>query len=249
MRATRQAAWNQISLRSNRAPAADSHPERRAVRALVQAAPQLPQGSFLLRRCSATVRVPTDRITEHLHHRNDERMMSVRLIDKRWIWILPGALSPRPVLDAQHRRARRVLDLSPTPCIGPSGRAGRAASRRCLRARVCMRVRRWSCHCRRDARKSESHRCARAAFELPLALFERCRAQVVAVQLDQVEGKEEHGRVVRAGMQLIELRLAVVAAHDGLAIDHDRAHRNAMQCLNDARVARHPIKAATIVAL
>jgi hypothetical protein len=45
-------------------------------------------------------------------------------------------------------------------------------------------------------------------FELPLALFEWYRPNVLAVQLDQVEGKEEHGRVVRAGMQLIEIRFA-----------------------------------------
>src|ERR1700732_1923400 len=57
-----------------------------------------------------------------------------------------------------------------------------------------------------------------------------------------------HGRVVRAGMRLIEIRFAVFTAHDGLAIDHDRAHRKGVQRLNDARVAVHPIEAAASVA-
>src|ERR1700737_1361865 len=84
-------------------------------------------------------------------------------------------------------------------------------------------------------------------FELPLALFEWYRPNVLAVQLDQVEGKEEHGRVVRAGMRLIEIRFAVFTAHAGLATHHDRAHRKGVQRLNDARVAVHPIEAATSV--
>ena len=52
---------------------------------------------------------------------------------------------------------------------------------------------------------------------------------------------------MRAGMQLIEIRFAVFTAHDGLAIDHDRAHRKGVQRLNDAREAVHPIEAATSV--
>jgi hypothetical protein len=42
-------------------------------------------------------------------------------------------------------------------------------------------------------------------FELALAQFERRRPQVLAVQLDQVEGVEEDARVIRARMQLVEI--------------------------------------------
>ena len=42
-------------------------------------------------------------------------------------------------------------------------------------------------------------------FEPPLAQFERCRPQVLAVQLDQVEAVQEDARVIRTRMQLVEI--------------------------------------------
>ena len=55
--------------------------------------------------------------------------------------------------------------------------------------------------------------------ERGLAHFQRLAAQVVAVQLDQVEGVEEDARVMAPLAYAIEARHAVVAAGDRLTID------------------------------
>ena len=55
--------------------------------------------------------------------------------------------------------------------------------------------------------------------ERGLAHLQRVAAQVVAVQLDQVEGVEEHGAVVAAVADAIELGDAALVAGDRLAVD------------------------------
>ena len=55
--------------------------------------------------------------------------------------------------------------------------------------------------------------------ERGLADLQRVAAQIVAVHLDQVEGVEEHGAVVTAIADAIELGDAAVVARDRLAVD------------------------------
>jgi hypothetical protein len=67
------------------------------------------------------------------------------------------------------------------PCIARSGRAGPGASRRCLRVQACMRARRSSRHRRRDARRTESRCCARAAFRASPCAVRVVPAECLAV--------------------------------------------------------------------
>jgi hypothetical protein len=59
--------------------------------------------------------------------------------------------------------------------------------------------------------------------ERRLAHLERLTPQVSAVQLEQVEGEEEHGGVRAPVAQPVEARHAIVVAGDRLAVDQARA--------------------------
>jgi len=62
-------------------------------------------------------------------------------------------------------------------------------------------------------------RAGEQAGERRLAHSERITPQVVTVQLDQVEGVEEDGRVMLAIADAVEARDPVLAASDRLAIN------------------------------
>ena len=59
--------------------------------------------------------------------------------------------------------------------------------------------------------------------ESRLARYEGLAPQVVAIQFDQIDGAQEHAVVVVAVSQSVEIRDAIVAASDRLAVDDDRA--------------------------
>jgi hypothetical protein len=61
----------------------------------------------------------------------------------------------------------------------------------------------------------------RAVFriEADVLALERIAAKIVAVQLNKVEGIQEHGGVVSAVTNAIEARHSGVIAGDGLAVD------------------------------
>src|SRR5258707_4363371 len=59
--------------------------------------------------------------------------------------------------------------------------------------------------------------------------------QVIAVKLDQVEGVQEHARVVAAIADAVEARHAVVAAAHRLAVDDAGARAQAGKGLDDQR--------------
>ena len=80
-------------------------------------------------------------------------------------------------------------------------------------------------------REASSIAVCEQPFELPLALFERRRPQILAVQLDQIESVEEDARVMRARVQRVEIWLAVPPAPHGLAVDRDRARAKRAQRL------------------
>ena len=63
--------------------------------------------------------------------------------------------------------------------------------------------------------------------ERGLARFERFAPQVVAVQLDEVEGVQEHPVVMAAVADPVEARHAVVIATHGLAVDEERGRKRA----------------------
>ena len=67
--------------------------------------------------------------------------------------------------------------------------------------------------------------------------LKRLAAQVVAVQLDQVEGVEKYAAVVVAVPQPVEIRYAVFVTGHGLAIKNHRTRAQAAQCRNDQREA------------
>src|SRR4051794_22598750 len=60
-------------------------------------------------------------------------------------------------------------------------------------------------------------------LERGLAHFQRLAPQVVAAQLDQVEGIEEYGRIMPPMPDAVEVRHAVLVAAHGLTIDDTRA--------------------------
>src|SRR5262249_22952678 len=94
-----------------------------------------------------------------------------------------------------------------------------------------------------DARSSLGHdRCERG-----LADLKRIAPQVVAVQLDQVEGVEEYALVSALVTDEIERGNAVVIAADSFAIDDARARAQARQRLNDQREAAGEVIARTAV--
>ena len=68
-------------------------------------------------------------------------------------------------------------------------------------------------------------------------LLDRSEPQIVAVQLDQVEGAEHGGVVMLPVAQQLEHREAALIDHDGLAVDEAGAHRQASDGLDDLREA------------
>jgi hypothetical protein len=72
-------------------------------------------------------------------------------------------------------------------------------------------------------------------FQRGLTALQRITAQIVAVQLDRIEGVEEDVFVVVAIANEIERSYAVVIAVDRLAIDDAEARVNAGQRIHDQR--------------
>src|SRR5262252_7063040 len=68
-----------------------------------------------------------------------------------------------------------------------------------------------------------------------LAHFQRIAPQVVAVQLDEVEGVEEYAVISAVVTDQIERGNAVVVASHGLAVDDAGARAQTGQCLDDQR--------------
>src|SRR5262249_42852534 len=65
--------------------------------------------------------------------------------------------------------------------------------------------------------------------------------KVLAVEFDQVEREQEHGAVLPAVAQPVELRRAVPVAGDRLSVDQARAHPGRAGGLGDERVAVRPV--------
>src|SRR5262245_14451513 len=94
-----------------------------------------------------------------------------------------------------------------------------------------------------DAGASLGHdRCERG-----LADLKWIAPQVVAVQLDKVEGVEKYALVGALVTDKIERGNAVVVAGDSFAIDDAGARAQAGQCLNDQREATGEVIARTAV--
>jgi hypothetical protein len=70
-----------------------------------------------------------------------------------------------------------------------------------------------------------------------LADVERVAAVIVAVQLNQVEGIQEHAGVVSAVTDALEARHSALVAGDGLAIDDAGPRAQPSQSLHDQREA------------
>jgi hypothetical protein len=85
-------------------------------------------------------------------------------------------------------------------------------------------------------------RCKRS-----LADLQRIAPQIIAVQLDQVEGVEEYAVVSALVTNEIERGNAVVIAGDSFAIDDAGARAEASQRLNDQREATGEVIARTAV--
>src|SRR5215469_10008969 len=80
-----------------------------------------------------------------------------------------------------------------------------------------------------------------------LADFKRVAPQVVAVQLDQVEGVEEGVTVMASVANTVERRHAVVVASNRLPIDDAGARAQACQRLHDQREAAGEVVAGAAI--
>ena len=76
-----------------------------------------------------------------------------------------------------------------------------------------------------------------------LALLERRGAQVLAVELEQVERPHERLLLTRASPQQVERSDALRNSHDRLAVDQERARRQSGRGRSDCRIARRPVVA------
>ena len=85
--------------------------------------------------------------------------------------------------------------------------------------------------------------------ERSLAHLKWVPPQVVTVELDEVEGVEEHALVVPAIADAIEARDAVVAAGDRLAVEDAGARAQAGEALDDEREALGQVIARPAVEL
>src|SRR5262249_45489907 len=83
--------------------------------------------------------------------------------------------------------------------------------------------------------------------ERGLADLKRIAPQIVAVQLDQVEGVEENAFVSAVVTDEIERGNAVVIAGDSLAVDDAGARAQACQRLGDQREAAGEVIARTAI--
>jgi hypothetical protein len=70
-----------------------------------------------------------------------------------------------------------------------------------------------------------------------VAHLERLAAQILAIELDQVEGVEEDARIVPPMPEQVKARPAVIAAGDRLTINDGRARAQAGHGLDDQREA------------
>jgi hypothetical protein len=78
---------------------------------------------------------------------------------------------------------------------------------------------------------------ARTVARRRLADFERVAAEIVAVQLDQIEGVQEHAGVVSAVTDALEARHSIVVTGDRLAVDDAGPPAQPSQGLDDQREA------------
>jgi hypothetical protein len=83
--------------------------------------------------------------------------------------------------------------------------------------------------------------------ERGLADFKRIAPQIVAVQLDEVEGVEEYALVSAVVTDQIERGNAVVIAGDGFAVDDAGARAQVGDCFDDQREAAGEVVAGTAV--
>lgn len=80
--------------------------------------------------------------------------------------------------------------------------------------------------------------------ELRLAVLDRERPQVLAVEFDQIERIDERRTVIPAGAERLEVRDAVFATADQFAIDHERLGREPTSGGGNGREAVCPIVSA-----
>ena len=80
--------------------------------------------------------------------------------------------------------------------------------------------------------------------EPPLALDQRQGAQVVAVELEQVEGVQHRLMAPALAAQRTEVRCPVVAGDHRLAVDQERCGLDAESSVNDGREAVGPVMAS-----
>src|SRR4029450_10630288 len=85
-------------------------------------------------------------------------------------------------------------------------------------------------------------RCERGLTDL-----KRIAPEVVAVQLDQVEGVQERAVIMAAVANEMERGSAVVIAGDSFAIDNAGARARASQCLDNEREATGKVIAGTAI--
>jgi hypothetical protein len=82
------------------------------------------------------------------------------------------------------------------------------------------------------------------ALQVGLAHRQRQVAQVVAIHREDVEGQQLGLVIVLAGVQDVEVGIAVDAADNGLAIDDEMLLPVLEGCFNDQRIALCPVIAA-----
>jgi hypothetical protein len=82
------------------------------------------------------------------------------------------------------------------------------------------------------------------ALEPALSFLKRAIAVVYSVVLEKIEGVQESNIVVRAGMQLCEVRNAVLATADGLAINEKRPRLEPQSGFDYPGIPAAPVKAA-----
>src|SRR5687767_2156574 len=114
--------------------------------------------------------------------------------------------------------------------MAPPGTAYRAASTRCLQGSSCRRARTSGrpFH-RQDAHVADGAAASADQFgEPPLTLDQSERPQVLPVKFQQIKGEQDDPLVIRARVQLVEARQAILAAVDRLAVEDRRLRPQAL---------------------
>ncbi len=157
---------------------------------------------------------------------------------------------PAPILLrlAPHRLARRVLALEPVGrAAGAVGR-GLALRHDALQAHLAgMREHGRAVGLDMLVEPHAGRGLGQDGGQRGLAHLKRFAPQVVAVQLDQVEGVEEHAGVVAAVAQPVEVRHAVVVAAHRLAVEDAGSRAQAGERLDDQREAVGEVVAGAAV--